>query len=88
MTVTPSGAVWSYLPIHLPASASVRDVALHVRERDVIEVPEQLSRNSFPRLNVLNTKFLYELNLFAATNTDILIVLLELTKEKHLTKPR
>src|SRR5208282_5457453 len=85
-TGTPRRTFWCNLSLGRSAVINVCTIAFQMRERNVVHIPEQLSRASFPRLNVFDAQLAYRLDLFFAPSTDVVSVLFQLSEQNHLTK--
>ncbi|HEX7997370.1 MAG TPA: hypothetical protein VF528_03045 [Pyrinomonadaceae bacterium] len=53
---------------------------------DIIQRPEKLNANSFPRLLVFNAQIIYIFNFLRAFKTNVLAILLKEMKQHHFSE--
>jgi hypothetical protein len=70
----------------LPARVTVREVAVVVREGNVVERPEKIDADTFPRQFMFDAQFICCLDLLRASETQILAVPLKEMKEDHFAQ--
>ncbi|HWT03603.1 MAG TPA: hypothetical protein VN256_25365 [Pyrinomonadaceae bacterium] len=82
---TPGGAFGADLSsFGSAAGAAVIAVALEMREGDVIQGPEKLYADAFPRLLMLDAQLVGRFDLLRALETDVLAVPLQEREHHHL----